>query len=115
MSRDWTPEELAAASKAMKAAGHMSYEEFCDYLADRETHAALERFGRVQDKYPVCPRCGKMNMKFPIHTNALSRHVSIYICEACGMAEALMAYNGTPPKLRYWAIIALAEELFSTE
>ena len=28
MSRDWTPGELAAASSAMKAAGHMSYEEF---------------------------------------------------------------------------------------
>lgn len=30
MSRDWTPDELAAASAAMKAAGHMSYEEFSD-------------------------------------------------------------------------------------
>lgn len=29
MSRDWTPEELQAASAAMKAQGHMSYEEFC--------------------------------------------------------------------------------------
>ena len=28
MSRDWTPEELAAASSVMKAAGNMSYEEF---------------------------------------------------------------------------------------
>lgn len=32
MSKDWTPEELAAASKAMKAAGNMSYEEFCEEL-----------------------------------------------------------------------------------
>ena len=32
MSRDWTPEELAATSAAMKAAGHMSYEEFCEEL-----------------------------------------------------------------------------------
>ena len=32
MSKSWTPEELAAASAAMKAAGHMSYEEFCAYL-----------------------------------------------------------------------------------
>lgn len=35
MSRDWTPEELQAASAAMKAAGHMSYEEFCEEL-DRQ-------------------------------------------------------------------------------
>lgn len=32
MSKSWTPEELAAASAAMKAEGHMSYEEFCAYM-----------------------------------------------------------------------------------
>lgn len=32
MNKSWTPEELAAASAAMKAEGHMSYEEFCAYL-----------------------------------------------------------------------------------
>lgn len=32
MSKSWTPEELAAASAAMRAEGHMSYEEFCAYL-----------------------------------------------------------------------------------
>jgi len=30
VSRDWTPKELRAASETMKAAGHMSYEEFCE-------------------------------------------------------------------------------------
>lgn len=33
MSRDWTPEEIQMVSKEMKAAGHMSYEEFCAELA----------------------------------------------------------------------------------
>lgn len=32
MSKDWTPEEIQAASKAMKEAGHPSYEEFCEQL-----------------------------------------------------------------------------------
>lgn len=32
MSRDWTPNELAAASAAMKARGEMGYEEFCAHL-----------------------------------------------------------------------------------
>lgn len=32
MSRDWTQEELQNASKAMKAAGHLGYEEFCKQL-----------------------------------------------------------------------------------
>ena len=37
-----------------------------------------------------CPRCGWDTMKENIHTNALSRHADIYICDACGMAEALL-------------------------
>lgn len=32
MSKDWTPEELEAASQMMKAAGYMGYEEFCAAL-----------------------------------------------------------------------------------
>ena len=36
MSRDWTPDELRAASDAMKAAGHMSYEEFCESINKAE-------------------------------------------------------------------------------
>jgi len=32
MSRDWTQEELQNVSKAMKAAGYLSYEEFCEHL-----------------------------------------------------------------------------------
>lgn len=32
LSRDWTQEELKNASKAMKAAGHLGYEEFCEQL-----------------------------------------------------------------------------------
>ena len=32
MSRDWTQEELQSASKAMKAAGHLGYKEFCEHL-----------------------------------------------------------------------------------
>lgn len=55
MSRDWTPEELQKASEVMKAAGHMGYEEFCEYLDDREAHDALERFGKVQTANITCP------------------------------------------------------------
>ena len=35
MSKDWTPTELQAASEAMKTAGHMSYEEFCEELKSK--------------------------------------------------------------------------------
>lgn len=47
MSRDWTPEELAAASTAMKAEGYMSYEEFCE---------ELERAGMVAKTAPLAAR-----------------------------------------------------------
>jgi len=32
MSKAWTKEKLQNASKAMKAAGHLDYEEFCEQL-----------------------------------------------------------------------------------
>ena len=37
MSRSWTKEELQIVSDWMKEHGHMSYDEFCQYLADLET------------------------------------------------------------------------------
>ena len=43
MSKDWTPEELQAASQAMKKeAGHLSLEEFCVEL-DRGGFALTEK------------------------------------------------------------------------
>ena len=37
MSRDWTEEELAAASEAMEKMGYPGYEEFCKDLRQVET------------------------------------------------------------------------------
>ena len=37
MSRDWTEEELAAASEAMEKMGYPGYEEFCKDLRQMET------------------------------------------------------------------------------
>lgn len=36
-----------------------------------------------------CPRCGKMTMNERIETNALSRRAGIYICDKCGLFEAV--------------------------
>ena len=36
MSRDWTKEELNAASEIMKQSGHMGFEEFCHALAQNQ-------------------------------------------------------------------------------
>ena len=52
-----------------------------------------------------CPRCGADTMKAPIHTNALSRHMDIYICDACGMQEAILDYTHAPLPIEAWAAL----------
>lgn len=52
----------------------------------------------------TCPRCGADSMKHPIHTNALSRLDSeLYVCDACGTAEAVLAYMKQESPLSQWA------------
>ena len=55
--------------------------------------------------YRLCPRCGKGTMKQPLHTNALSRHADIYICDACGMEEAILDYTHAPLPIEAWAAL----------
>ena len=53
MSRDWTLDELRAISSAMKATGHMSYEEFCESLClNREETTGQEV--KAMRKCKVC-------------------------------------------------------------
>ena len=54
MSRDWTPEEIQTASKAMKEAGHMSYEEFCEEL-DRVGFVVKATDGSTSQLKPQVP------------------------------------------------------------
>ena len=49
-----------------------------------------------------CPRCGADTMKEPVHTNALSRISDIYICDACGSAEAMLAFMKQQYPLTSW-------------
>ncbi|MBQ9256036.1 MAG: gamma-glutamylcyclotransferase [Acidaminococcaceae bacterium] len=66
----------------------------------------LERFSDLQWSYhlPTCPRCGRPNMKPSTATNALSRHANVYICDECGMDEALRDFTGKAIPLTEWAI-----------
>lgn len=107
MSKDWTPEELQAASAAMKEAGEMSYEEFCaEVELTTSAKKKIDAFAKIQtDGVHLCPRCGKMTVKDSIHTNALSRHADVYICDACGVDEALRDWLGDPLPLKEWAIV----------
>ena len=49
-----------------------------------------------------CPRCGADTMKPPMHTNALSRHQPLYVCDGCGTAEALLDFMGQTYPLHQW-------------
>ena len=59
---------------------------------------------RQQGGHFACPRCGRMAMNENSVHNALSRRIDVYVCDACGMQEALedMADSRTP--LEAWAI-----------
>ena len=51
----------------------------------------------------MCPRCGMDTMKEPIHTNALSRSADVYVCDACGTTEAMLAHMKQDTPLFLWA------------
>ena len=51
-----------------------------------------------------CPRCGADTMKLPIHTNALSRHADLYICDSCGNTEGLLAFMRHSHPLHRWSV-----------
>ena len=73
-----------------------------------ETGAKLliEQFAEKQEGgHFACPRCGKMTMNTESATrNALSRRIDVYICDACGMQEALEDMAGIHTPLTAWAI-----------
>lgn len=50
MSRSWTLAELQKASALMKAAGHMSFEEFCEWF-DKQCPSGLQ--GATQGKSSI--------------------------------------------------------------
>ena len=53
-----------------------------------------------------CPRCGKDTMKPDLYTNALSRHADgVYICDDCGLSEAMLDYMNNPLPIEDWAVI----------
>lgn len=108
MSKDWTEEELQAASAAMSAAGLPSFEEFCAMFETEDAKKKIEAFAKVQtDGIHFCPRCGRMTVKDRLHTNAWSRHADVYICDECGTDEAMRDFARCVLPLSEWAIAAL--------
>lgn len=66
-----------------------------EFLAGRQRISA----GKTQN----CPRCGRPAIKPRLHTNAMSRNFDIYVCDACGGQEAILAARGRTMLFREWA------------
>lgn len=77
-------------------------------MNESEAKTLIERFAeKQQGGHFACPRCGKMTMDAQSVTrNALSRRVTVYICDACGMTEAMEDMMDSRTPLTAWAIIA---------
>ena len=72
------------------------------------TEKMMNRLGdlkarQLKGEHMHCPRCGADTMKDPVHTNALSRIADIYICDACGSAEALLVFMNQQYPLTSWS------------
>lgn len=73
-------------------------------MTERMKQRLLDLKARQQSgEHMPCPRCGADAMKQPIHTNALSRTVDLYVCDGCGTAEEMLAYMKQDYPLTSWA------------
>lgn len=59
-------------------------------MSEEAAKVLIARFAEKQQggDYP-CPRCGRPVMASDPVRNALSRRASVYVCDECGMIEAL--------------------------
>ena len=77
-------------------------------MTDREdqARALIERFAENQQGgHFACPRCGRMTMSGDAKRNALSRRASVYVCDTCGLQEALEDMVDSVSPLTSWAIV----------
>lgn len=75
-------------------------------MREDRSKAIIEQFAEKQwGGYFACPRCGRMAMNAESVTrNALSRRIDVYVCDACGMGEALEDMMDSISPLSSWAI-----------
>ena len=59
----------------------------------------------------ICPRCGEKNMDKNPMRNALSRYADVYICDACGVEEAIRDMHGNAIPLTQWAVIKKSDKV----
>ena len=62
------------------------------------------RFSPDAPEPPLCLRCGQP-LRHVLAYNALSRYADVYVCEACGMDEALRDAAGQPMSFSEWDVV----------
>ena len=84
---------------------------------EKEAKQFIERLKIVQEntkegEYVLpCPRCGHGRMEARAVKNSLSRHADVYVCNICGMDEAIRDMAGSPLPLNEWSMaISFGEE-----
>ena len=70
---------------------------------------SLKPLQKSEHRFP-CPRCGHDRMDAKPIRNALSRYADVYICDACGMDEALRDMIGIPLPLNEWSMAISFDE-----
>jgi len=70
-----------------------------------ETALADYKARQLAGEHMPCPRCGQFSMKSELHTNALSRHADIYVCDSCGTEEAMLVFMNSPLPMSNWAAL----------
>lgn len=71
----------------------------------------LERFGKNQ-KSRKCPRCGDIRMNDDVRQNVLNRRANVYVCDMCGVEEALDAAAGRVKPFKAWAYFTEGAEKY---
>lgn len=71
----------------------------------------ISEFAKKQrDGHYACPRCGMMTMDAKSVTrNALSRRADVYICDTCGIQEAIEDMTDGRTPLTKWEIVRKPE------
>lgn len=75
-------------------------------LTEEAAKLLVERFAEKQHGgHFACPRCGYMTMNAASVTrNALSRRAAVYVCDTCGLQEAIEDMMDSRSPLTSWAI-----------
>lgn len=72
-------------------------------MNSKERVAKIKQY-QMKGVHLPCPRCGRYNMDSHPVRNAMSRHADIYICDECGMDEAIRDFTGSALPLEDWAM-----------